>query len=754
MEREVSILPPERYGYDFIPPEYLPAGKDEYWLRNRQAAQKPWRRLTADEVEALRRNGSFAADWDKVLVCDPFEPALIKNASFYGLVRIGVLRDVLLQHHDFRVPAGIRNSTLVSCDVGDDVSIQDCSLVSHYIIGDCCILSRIDELVTTNHSKFGSGVIKDGEHEDVRIWIDVMNEAGGRSILAFPEMICADAFLWACYRDDEELTESLKIITQESPGLSENGFAKPGVRGFYGTIGSGAVIKSCRIIKDTKVGEGAYIKGANKLKNITVLSSFEEAAQIGEGVELVNGIIGYGSHVFYGSKAVRFVLGRNCNLKYGARLIHSVLGDNSTVSCCEILNNLVFPVHEQHHNNSFLIASFIGGMSNMAAGATIGSNHNSRANDGEIRAGRGFWPGLSVTLKHPSRFASFCLIVKGDYPYELDIALPFSLVNNNVRRDRLEVMPAYFWMYNLYALERNSWKTLNRDKRRIKIQHIEADYLAPDTAEEIIAALGMIEQWMKDSGWNLDEFSRRNPAENLMEEQAGDQDEDPEYDYSGDGEVLPACGLERHDRPEVILKPRRAVLADREMLFYYGMKTALEYLEAHPEKSFAGYTAEMEAPAENAPGRITEWVNLGGQIAPAFRVDGLRSDIKTGKVPSWDAVHTAYDGFFSDYPLDKARHGWETLRWLENEAAHPFIRAERFAEALDKAALLQEKIAGQVYVSRVKDFHDPFRGITYRNGKEMKKVAGSESPFVKLAREKSAAFNERKNSLKKRLGLE
>ena len=85
---------------------------------------------------------------------------------------------------------------------------------------------------------------------------------------------------------------------------------------------------------------------------------------------MVNGIVGLGCHVFYGCKAVRFVMGNNTKLKYGARLIHSFLGDNSTVSCCEILNNLIFPAHEQHHNNSFLIASLVMGQSNMAAGAT------------------------------------------------------------------------------------------------------------------------------------------------------------------------------------------------------------------------------------------------------------------------------------------------------------------------------------------------------------------------------------------------
>jgi hypothetical protein len=772
MERAVSVLPPERYGYDFIPAEFLPPGEDEYWLRNREAPRKPWRNLEAGEIEGLKRNGNFSPRWDHVLVSDPFDPALVKNSSFYGLVRIGRLENVLLLHHDFKVPAGIRNSTLVSCDAGDNVSIQDCSLISHYIIGDCCILSRIDELVTSNHAKFGRGVVKEGEGEEVRIRIDVMNEAGGRSILPFEEMICADAFLWASRRDDRVLVERLAAFTQQGKEK----------RGSYGTIGAGSVLKSCRIIKDAAVGEGAYIKGANKLKNLTVLSSEEEPAQIGEGVELVNGIIGYGSHVFYGAKAVRFVIGRHCNLKYGARLIHSVLGDNSTVSCCEILNNLVFPVHEQHHNNSFLIASLIQGMSNMAAGATIGSNHNSRANDGEIRAARGFWPGLSVTLKHSSRFASFCLIVKGDYPYELDITLPFSLVNNNVRRDRLEVMPAYFWMYNLYALERNSWKTRARDKRRHIVQRVEADYLAPDTAEEIIAALERLAAWTEAAGPPNPEGTgpdRPEPEAVLPEALSppGD-DEDPEYDYSALGEdVLAAPGLERHRRGAVILKPAVAAAAYREMLFYYGMKTVVEYLATQTGNGSAESGAgdarpflpalarKMErlrgaagAASGGPPGRVKDWVNLGGQICPAFRLDRLVENIKDGAVTGWAGVHRAYDEMAAAYGDDKLRHGCDVLAWLAGESPcgalpHSLSTREGFMRALDRVEAIQEKTAGQVYLSRAKDFHDPFRGITYRNREEMEAVAGTaeDNAFVRLTREKTAAFRRTLEELRQRL---
>jgi hypothetical protein len=509
-------------------------------------------------------------------------------------------------------------------------------------------------------------------------------------------MIAGDAFLWAAYRDDTNLSGKLKQITQNQYG---------GYRGAYGTIGDDSVIKSCAIIKDTKVGSSAYIKGANKLKNITVLSSHEAPTQIGEGVELVNGIIGYGCHVFYGSKAVRFVMGRNCNLKYGARLIHSVLGDNSTVSCCEILNNLIFPVHEQHHNNSFLIASLIQGMSNMAAAATIGSNHNSRANDGEIKAKRGFWPGLAVTLKHSCCFASFVIIAKGDYPSELNIPLPFSLINNNFHKNRLEVMPAYYWLHNLYALERNSWKSSNRDRRVIKIQHIETDYLAPDTAEEIIAALSLLEGLIGE-------------ADKPNREMA----------------VILCRHFERSKRLQVIIKPLKAVAAYREMLRWYSAKTIAEFMDSNPSLDFDGLSAMLGGNGR----RVIDWVNFGGQIVPSFRVDELRADIVGGKYNTWDEIHHVYDLWHTAYPLDKARHAWALLG-QDTAINIAFLKQE-----LNAAINTCRWLSGQIYETRAKDHRNSFKKATFRNAEAMEQVLGKaiDNSFVVLSQEKYRNFEE------------
>jgi len=713
-----NILPLDRYGYDFIPTEYLPSGADEYWQRNAQQlerfSRKPgdWRKLKPNEIKILINNRNNCSNWDNFLVCDPFDPSLIRDSSFYGLVRVGSMQGVLLKHHDFCVPVGIRNSTIISCDIGSNTVIQNCAYISHYIIGDNCILSGIIEMQTTNHAKFGNGVVKDGEDEKVRIWIDVMNEAGGRSVLPFEDMITADAYLWAAYRDDIALMEKLTEITQKQYG---------GVRGSYGVIGNNAVIKSCNIIKDMSAGDCAYIKGANKLKNITILSSEDEPTQIGEGVEMVNGIVGYACNVFYGSKAVRFVMGRNSNLKYGARLIHSVLGDNSTVSCCEILNNLIFPVHEQHHNNSFLIASLIQGLSNMAAAATIGSNHNSRANDGEIQAKRGFWPGLAISLKHSSVFASFIILAKGEYPSELNIPLPFSLVNNNVHKNRLEVLPAYYWIHNLYALERNSWKTRNRDRRKNKIQQIEHDYLAPDTAEEIIAAMSLLKNLVGEAD----------------SKSSGIDNEDGNYVHQ-----IPCLSFENNKRGQMIIKPLEAILAYRQMLHYYAVKTVAEFFDSSSGLDFNSLCETLNS----LQGRIKDWVNAGGQIVPAFRVDELRKEIGEGKYKNWKEIHNVYEGWSKEYQLDKCRHAWAVLMLLQETHDLNAVKQDVSAFKKELTVVLETRrwIENQIYESRAKDYRNPFKKNTFRNNEEMEQVLGKpeDNQFIKIVQNESAVFNE------------
>ena len=79
------------------------------------------------------------------------------------------------------------------------------------------------------------------------------------------------------------------------------------------------------------------------------------------------------------------------------------------------------------------------------------------------------------------------------YQYELDIPYPFALVSpQNSETHAIQIIPAWMFMYDMFAITRNGGKFKKRDKRKTKIQNIEFDPLAPDTMQEILFALDRI----------------------------------------------------------------------------------------------------------------------------------------------------------------------------------------------------------------------------------------------------------------------
>ncbi|HEY8398969.1 MAG TPA: DUF4954 family protein [Flavihumibacter sp.] len=691
-------------GYGFVKEPYLREGRDEYFHRNRQNNSGiKYRHLSAYEIEVLVRNRNQSDDWNKILVSDAFNPELVKNCKFFGLVRIGKLEPYCLEFNNLRMPVGLYNSTIISSDFGDNVVVDNVNYLSHFIIGNEVMLVNINELATTDHAKFGNGILKEGEEEKVRIWLEICNENGGRRVLPFDGMLPGDAYLWSRYRHDQQLQEKFIEFTNRRFDSE---------RGHYGKIGDRTVIKNSRILKDVLIGSDAYIKGANKIKNVTIHSQPKARTQVGEGCELVNGIIGEGCRIFYGVKAVRFVMASHSQLKYGARLINSYLGNNATISCCEVLNSLIFPAHEQHHNNSFLCAALVMGQSNMAAGATIGSNHNSRAADGELIAGRGFWPGLCVSLKHNSKFASFCILAKGDFPAELNIQFPFSLISNDITNDQLVIMPAYWFEYNMYALARNSWKSIARDQRIEKIQQIEYDYLAPDTANEILEASRLLalytgKAWYAKMNREGSERQYINKGKALL-----DEGETAIEDLN-----IWAENAENTQRPVVIRKAAMAWRWYNRLLDYYTAREILNFFEANPLSSLNRMVKKLPRAS-----RVADWLNVGGQLVEAGTVQQWLQDIRNGKVTSWDQLHKRYQQSASDYARQKLAHALAIYKQKHGEELSGNPAAVR--ALLEEAIQLRKEMAGKILQSREKDYQNEFRRMVYANDGEMQVVVG------------------------------
>lgn len=732
----IKKLPLSSLGYGFINEQFIPKGKDEYHLRNLQNRSGiVYRNLSAFEIEVLVKNGNTTDNWNNILVSDAFNPDLVKNCKFYGLIRIGKLEPYFLEYNALRVAVGLYNSTIISCDFGDNVAINHVNYMSHYIIGNEVIIVKVDEMKTTANAKFGNGIIKNGESEATRIWLEICNENGGRKVIPFNGMLPGDAWLWSKYRDDQALLDKFLEFTEKEYKTEP---------GYYGKVGDRTVIKSTSLINDVWIGSDAYIKGANKLKNLTIKSNSEAKTQIGEGCELVNGIIDFGCRIFYGVKAVRFVMASNSQLKYGARLINSYLGSNATISCCEVLNSLIFPAHEQHHNNSFLCAALISGQSNIPAGATIGSNHNSRGADGEIIAGRGFWPGLCVSLKHNSKFANYTILAKGDYDYELNIPIPFSLVSINKDNNDLQIMPGYWMMYNMYALQRNTHKYRSRDNRYEKIQYIEYDYLAPDTVNEMFDSLKLFEYYVGKA------YALEFPVKMIVEKEysaVGRTLLEEKNILIGELNVL-ADGLENAKRPVRIMKIQEAYDIFKRMVHFYGITHLIQYIECKNEYSVRNLIEKLAS--ETLERRA--WLNVGSQLMPETAVLELRKNIRGGKLRSWEDVHHFYQEEGEKYERKKALHAIVSLLEVEQITLND-IDSQTLKNWITEMKETRKWMVESVESSRRKDYTNPFRKLMYDSQEELDEVLGKfeDNEFIKDQKVELCVFNDKMDNISKSL---
>ncbi len=435
--------------------------------------------------------------------------------------------------------------------------------------------------------------------------------------------------------------------------------------------------------------------------------------------------MGYGNRIFYEAKAIRFVTGRNVQLKYGARLLNSVLGDNSTVSCCELLNNLIFPFHEQHHNNSFLIAATIMGQSNIAAGATIGSNHNSRAPDGEIVAGRGFWPGLCTNFKHNSRFASFVLVAKGSYSYELDIPYPFSLVFLDPADEAVHLMPAYWFVHNMYAMARNSWKFRRRDLRKVRDQNIEIDYLAPDTVQEILAAMARLETPARPGRRGRRRRARRDAKSSSRSR--------------GDESALEdaACMKRFGGRIE---KPARGWKHYRDFCAYFAVKTLVDFLRADTRTSLPSFLKGVESlhSTENAE----QWVNCGGQVIAKKDLDALKADLKSG-IPRRAGTRCMLATTSSGPAIRRRRPATpSSCSSRRSQLEIGSMDAGGWKSLLRTTRDTFASVCDSAYSSRRKDYEDPYRRMLYESDEEMIAVLGrvEDNSFLKDFRKETDSY--------------
>ncbi len=668
-------------------------------MSEESARDYKWRALSGGERTVLEKTNA-ASPWDTILVADPFRPERIKGCRFTGKVRIGPMTKTVISAEGVEYPVGLYNSRIDSCTIDGDVSIDGAGVVSGYTIGRNVVISRVDELVG------GEGI------EPNELKADLINENGGRAVPFFIGMLPGDGALWAKRRENSRLLEGLRTLTESEWRNADNRSCR---------IEKHAVIKNSRKLRRCVIKEFAVIDGAGELDNVVVLSCRDAVTSIGTGVILKNGIVGYRNGIDAFVTARSFMTGTNVSLNNGLVVENSLIGDNANLSAGELLSALVFPFHEQHHRSSFLCAAFLGGQSNIAAGAVIGSNHNSRRNDGELYASRGFWPGLCTSLKHNSMFASFSLLAKSSYPHEICLPLPFSLVSRDTGTDGLTVMPAYWLLYNMYGLERNTRKYRKRDNRAIHREEeasaLELDYLAPDTVHEMAASLRLLERWVGEAWRRRDGGLRPSDSpesiahsvekgRTILNDCQNSSDHCPEL-------VVTTDTIEASSIPTLIVKWREAYNIYRETILLWA---ATVLMESRDVTWCVERVNRKTSLPETIDGR--RWINWGGKLILDERYRGIISRLESGALASWREVHNAFDAAgASGNAVDRAEYALALIGVLFPELG--------WSDCVAEAIRIKKAGCERTRESREKDFNNPYRTMVYDSKAELEKVIGN-----------------------------
>jgi hypothetical protein len=281
----------------------------------------------------------------------------------------------------------------------------------------------------------------------------------------------------------------------------------------------------------------------------------------------------------------------------------------------------------------------------------------------------------------------------------MNITLPFSLVSIKKDDFSVQIYPGYWFRNNMYALTRNVWKFGKRDRRFIKEQNIEADFLAPDTVEEMFEGSKILFDLYKS------EYGFNGSFNELVS-----SDLEDEKTYIEIKEVV-------HGNRSYVYKPLQGIRLYRKMIRFYGIRELLRAIEGFKDDF------KIDSLAEKYNNPQSSWHNIGGQLMNERDLMQIFSDIKNGIIDSWDSLHKRYELIQNSYTDLKISHGISSL--LRTEQKHlKDLTIKDITGYLQEGAQTAEELFKLAYSSREKDYSNPFRISTYHSKEEMENVIG------------------------------
>ena len=409
------------------------------------------RNLTAEEVSTLEKNGNRCEDWNRVLVEPNFDPARVQRSVFMGDVRLPAFYGTLLLPGDVSFPTGIYDSLVHNCIV-ENALVYKVSMLSNVLVRSSAVIHNVGTLVSSGKINFMIGST-----------MSVGNEMGGRELFVFPDitMDLVEAQLFHKAESDvqQSFEEQLKNFREE--------ISLP-----FGVVGKGAVVSNTNIVRNSWIGAHARVEGAAKIRNTIILSSLEESTHIYDSVIIENSDLQMGVKVHTGAEVQRSVLMSRSKVGCKAIVKSSIVAPCCHIEEGEVNSTYMGPLTQMHHHSLLIAALWPEGCGNLGYGANVGSNHTGRMPDQEIMPGQGMFFGLGVNVKFPANYreSPFTLIASGVTTMPQRVKFPFSLIRSGdpqlmgVPARLNEILPAWNYARNAYALDRNIYKYAQRGK--------------------------------------------------------------------------------------------------------------------------------------------------------------------------------------------------------------------------------------------------------------------------------------------------
>lgn len=452
-----------------------------------------YRSLHTAEILAMEENRVRAVDgWERVYVPVDFNQYDIKrmfNVRLYGWVTLGTLRgDAALGAGERPLESHIHNTTLRDVVLGDDVLMENNTLVERYVVGSRAIITHNRELTAERGTSFGLGVS-----------IPVGPETGGREVRAYPEMLLGDVARLTRSRGDKDFQQEY---------AAEHARYVEAARSDFGFIGSAAVVSGVGNAKNLFLGDGVILADVPEAENVVALSEAARGTRLVGADRLYNAIIQTGVRVGSGAVVIGTsaengaLLLEHSHVENGAMVKDSVVAPNSGVERGELTSSLLGPFVGMHHSSLVIGVDWAEGMGNVGAEAAIGSNHTSRQPDQELRAGEGTFFGLNSSYSFSGNYtaAPYTIFAKGVSALPQRMQMPFSLIQKptvqipGLSPELMEISPNWVWSDNAYMPMRNEGKYASRDKAekhllgRDELQRYPYEILRPSVVNPMVRA--------------------------------------------------------------------------------------------------------------------------------------------------------------------------------------------------------------------------------------------------------------------------